>query len=91
VVNEKLLIVEAFDALERTPVCLVCPRLDSQGCACEAGMVSEGGDTSAGGVLEEFKVVEGTLTRREAGKNGVPAGLVLVAVCELDVSMFERN
>jgi hypothetical protein len=69
---------------------LPSPGLKRKSCTGKAGVVSEGCDT-AYVVDEKFEVKEGSTAARESREDGLPSGLVLVAMCELDVNMLERN
>ena len=52
-------------------------------------MVSECCNSSASVIGEEFEVEKSATALGKAGEDILPAGLVLVAVGELDVSVFE--
>lgn len=52
-------------------------------------MVPEGSDAPPGRVLQELEVVERAAAAGEAGEGAGPAGLLLVAVRELDVGVVQ--
>jgi hypothetical protein len=54
-------------------------------------MVSKGGNTSRSVVNEEFKIEKGSTTTREPGEDLLPSSLLLVAMGELNMDMFERD
>ena len=67
---------------------LPCPYLESESGACKAGVVSKGGDTTVGFVLEEFEVVEGGLVTAERFS---VARLLFKDVSELDMFVNEGD
>jgi hypothetical protein len=50
-----------------------------------------GCDTRTSITDKEFEVKEGSTAARKARKDRLPSGLILIAMCELDVGMLERN
>lgn len=54
-------------------------------------MEAKGGDAAALLVGQELEVQQRAAAAREAGQDLLPAGLVLVAVRELDVGVLERE
>lgn len=68
---------------------LVRPVLNRQCSACESGMVSICCDSASLIIDEEFEVEKCALSLWKATQDVGPAALVLVAVCELDVSVNE--
>jgi hypothetical protein len=66
---------------------LVSPNLDSESGTGKSSVVSEGGNTTSGLILEELQVVKSSVTVGETGQDIGPTSLVLVAVCELDVGV----
>lgn len=70
---------------------LPCPCLEGECGACESGVVTECCDTATTVIDEEFEIEEGTTAAGEATQYGVPSTLLLVAVCELDVDVLERD
>ena len=68
------------------------PVLQGEGGTAEAGGVSEGGDaTSGGGVLQKLEVEEGTATAGEAGQDGLPPALLLIAMGKLNMDVLEGD
>lgn len=68
-----------------------CPIHQREGGPCVAGVVSEGGDSAAGVIGQEFEIEEGTTTSWKARENDVAIGLAFIAVRKLDVGMVEGN
>lgn len=69
---------------------LPCPCLECKRCTGKSSMVSESCDTAAV-VGEEFEVKESSATARESREDLLPAGLLLVAMCELNMDMLEGD
>lgn len=65
------------------------PVLEGESGASETGVEAVGGDAAAALVYEEFEVEERAVAAGEAGEDGFPAALVLVAVGELDVDVLQ--
>ena len=69
---------------------LPCPCLECKRSTSESSVVSESCDTAAF-VGEEFEVKESSATARESREDLLPAGLLLVAMCELNMDMLEGD
>jgi len=67
------------------------PHLERESRPSEAGIVAKGSDTTAGCVGEEFEVEQRAATTGPAGEDGLPAGLLFVAVGKHDVRVWERR
>jgi len=65
------------------------PVLKSKSGAGKASVVSVCGDTAASLVNEELEVEKGPVATREAGEDGFPSTLSLIAMCELDVYVLQ--
>lgn len=68
-----------------------CPCLKCERCTSKSSMVSEGSNTTGLVIGEEFEVKEGSAAAGESREDLLPAALLLVAVCELDVNVLERE
>jgi hypothetical protein len=65
------------------------PVLESKSGAGKASVVSVCGDTAASLVNEELEVEKGAVATREAGEDGFPSTLGLIAMGELDVYVLQ--
>lgn len=70
---------------------LVGPDFEGERGAGESGVEAKGCYAAAAFVDEEFEVEEGAASSGEPGEDVFPAGLVLVAVGELDVDVLEGD
>ena len=70
---------------------LPCPCLECKRCTGESSVVSESCDSAAFIIGEEFEIKEGSAATRETGEDLLPSGLLLVAVCELNMDVLERD
>lgn len=70
---------------------LPCPCLECERCTGKSSVVSEGCDTAALVIGEEFEIEEGSAATRESREDLLPSALLLVAMCELNMDMLERN
>ena len=64
--------------------------LDGQRGTSKAGVVAKGGNTPTRLVMQELEVVEGAAAAGEAGKDLLPAALLLVAVGKVYHGVLER-
>lgn len=88
--NERGLVGVGGDAWEGLGVGeLPGPVLEGESSTGETGVEAVGGDAAAALVNEEFEVEERAVAAGEAGEDGFPPALVLVAVGELDVDVLQ--
>jgi hypothetical protein len=92
VLNEEVLVLIARDAGERLVLAVLelpCPGQESESSTSETGVVAECSDTATVLIFKELKIEESAIALVKTTENGVPAALVLVAVCELNVGVLQ--
>jgi len=67
------------------------PCLDRKRGASESSVETKSRDSSASLILQELEVEKSAVAARESGKHVLPSTLALVAVCELNVGVLERE
>ena len=67
------------------------PGLERERRTGKSSMISEGSDATAFIIREEFEIEEGSTAAREAREDLLPAALLLVAVCKLDMDVLQRD
>jgi hypothetical protein len=92
ILNEEMLVFIARDTGERLVLAVLelpGPGQESESSTGETGVVTKRSNAATVLVLEELKVEKSAVALIKTTKNGVPATLVLVAVCELNVSVLQ--
>lgn len=93
--DQRVLVRVALDAGERLPARvrqLPRPVLERERAAAESRLVPEGRDSPPRrGVLEELEVEERAAATREAGQDGVPTRLLLIAMRELHMYVLKGD
>jgi hypothetical protein len=92
VLDEKVLVLIARHAGQRLVLAVLelpGPGQERESSTSETGVVAKRSNTPTVLIFEELKVKKSAVSLVETTENGVPATLVLVAVCELDVGVLQ--
>ena len=92
VFNEEVLVFVARDTGKRLVLAVLelpCPSQESESSTSETGVVAKRSNTPTVLIFKELKVEKSAVSLVETTENGIPATLVLVAVCELDMSVLQ--